>query len=313
MNRNRRRLVRARSGFTLIELLVVIAIIAVLIALLLPAVQQARESARRSQCKNNMKQVALGMHSFHDTYKRLPQAGGNSPAGENPAVRTFYFSWPFHIYPYIEQDALFKLAPKDPLVDITTVPGGAAILAKLDSSPVKSFYCPTRRAVRLYHNDAITDYAGNLGSAVNDGVIVTNSGATMTNFAGVGFQGIRDGTTNTLLLGERRINTRDIDAGTDFYDNEPAVRPADDCDVVRRAQPIGGSWLGPAYDNSVATTAGSGGYFGGGGLCQFGGPHAEGMMAALCDGSVRFLSYQIDVKIFKNACGRKDGQSVTFE
>ncbi len=313
MTRSQRRHLQVRAGFTLIELLVVIAIIAILIALLLPAVQQARESARRSQCKNNMKQVALGMLSFHDTYKRLPQAGGNSPSGENPAVRTFYFSWPFHVYPFIEQGDLFKLAPKDPLVDINTLPNGAAILAKLDTSPIKSFYCPTRRAVRLYHGDAITDYAGNLGSAVNDGVIVTNSGATISSFNGVGFQAIRDGTTNTLLLGERRINTRDIEAGTDFYDNESAVRPADDCDVVRRAQPIGGSWLGPAFDIDVATTAGSGGYFGGGGLCQFGGPHAEGMMAALCDGSVCFLSYTIDVKIFKNACGRNDRQSITFE
>ena len=313
MTRIRQRVVQARTGFTLIELLVVIAIIAVLIALLLPAVQQAREAARRSQCRNNMKQVALAMQSFHDTYKRLPQAGGNSPAGENPAVRTFYFSWPFHIYPFIEQVELFKLVPNDPLVDITTVPNGAAILAKLDKSPIKTFYCPTRRAVRLYHGDAITDYAGNLGSAVNDGVIVTNSGTTISSFNGVGFQGIRDGTSNTLLLGERRINTRDIEAGTDFYDNEPAVRPADDCDVVRRAQPIGGSWLGPAFDNDVATTAGAGGYFGGGGLCQFGGPHEGGMMAAMCDGSVRLLSYQIDVKVFKNVCGRRDGQSINLE
>lgn len=312
MTRFRRRLVQARSGFTLIELLVVIAIIAILIALLLPAVQQARESARRSQCRNNLKQIALGMQTFHDTHKRLPQAGGNSPLGENPAVRTFYFSWPFHIYPFIEQSTLFKLAPKDPLVDINTVPNGAAILAKLDSTPIPSFYCPTRRAVRLYHNDAVTDYAGNLGSAVNDGVIVTNSNTTISTFAGVAFQGIPDGTSNTLMVGERRINSLYIDNGTDFYDNEPAVRPADDCDVVRRAQPVGGSWLGPAFDINIPTTA-VGGYFGGGGLCQFGGPHVEGMTAALCDGSVRFMNYQIDVKVFKNACGRRDGQSISFE
>ena len=70
-----RRIVRRRLGFTLIELLVVIAIIAILIALLLPAVQQAREAARRTQCKNNMKQMGLALHSYHDTFQRFPLPG----------------------------------------------------------------------------------------------------------------------------------------------------------------------------------------------------------------------------------------------
>src|ERR1041384_1561115 len=103
---------RVRRGFTLIELLVVIAIIAVLIGLLLPAVQKVREAAARTQCTNNLKQLALGIHSFHDVNHNYPQGGGD-PGGENPAVRTFYFSWTFHIYPYIEQDNLYKLVPAD--------------------------------------------------------------------------------------------------------------------------------------------------------------------------------------------------------
>lgn len=312
MIRSRTHQNHARSGFTLIELLVVIAIIAILIALLLPAVQQAREAARRSQCKNNVKQIGVAMHTFHDSNKRFPQAGGNSPAGENPAVRTFYFSWPYHIYPFIDRSSLFNLTPKDQLIDITTVSGGAAILSKLDTTLVSTYLCPSRRAMRLYHNSAVTDYAGNLGSNVNDGSIVTNSGSTPTSFVGVGFKDIRDGTAFTLLVAERRINNTDIETGNDCYDNEPAVRPADDCDVVRRAQPIGGTWLGPALDNDISTSA-SCGAFGGSGLCQFGGPHIGGMMSGLCDGSARMINFNVDVRVFRNLCIRNDRQPVNLD
>src|SRR2546425_8728281 len=143
-----------RSAFTLIELLVVIAIIAILIALLVPAVQKVREAAARTQCTNNLKQIGLGIHAFHDANKRFPQGGGD-PGGENPAKRVFYFSWTFHIYPYIEQDVLYKLAPLDAMVDITTIPGGNAVLQKLDTTMVPIFYCPSRRNLQLYHGDAV--------------------------------------------------------------------------------------------------------------------------------------------------------------
>src|SRR5262245_40910625 len=127
-----------RAGFTLIELLVVIAIIAILIGLLVPAVQKVREAAARTQCVNNLKQIGLGFHAYHDVNKRLPQGGGD-PGGENPAVRSFYFSWTFHIYPYIDQAPLYNLAPTDPMAAI-----GSTVLRKLDTSPIPVFYCPTR-------------------------------------------------------------------------------------------------------------------------------------------------------------------------
>lgn len=79
-----------RRGFTLIELLVVIAIIAILIALLLPAVQQAREAARRSTCKNNMKQIGLALHNYHETHNMFPNdVWTNDPGGSNPGARNY--------------------------------------------------------------------------------------------------------------------------------------------------------------------------------------------------------------------------------
>ena len=116
MARKRRRITRSaiwRRGFTLVELLVVIAIIGVLVALLLPAVQSAREAARRMQCSNNLKQIGIAMHNFHDTFGVLPP--GATTNGTSPAARKFNIpggvqhGWGIFIYPFIEQKNLYDL------------------------------------------------------------------------------------------------------------------------------------------------------------------------------------------------------------
>ena len=298
-----------RRAFTLSELLVVIAIIAVLLGLLLPAVQKVREAAARTKCQNNLKQLALGIHGYHDVNNQFPQGGGD-PGAENPAVRLFYFSWTYHMYPYIEQTALHKTVPTtDQFVDINTLAGGSAALNKIDTSPVPIFYCPSRRSVQLYHGDAVTDYAGCSGSNNSDGIININNSPT---YVVTRIATITDGTSNTLMLGERRINIPDINTGNDCYDNEPAVRPANDCDVIRRAQPLNGSWLTPQPDSKNVVSI-SCGEFGGNGWCQFGSSHPNGMTAALGDGSVRYIRFTVTPLNFKNLCVRNDGLVVNMD
>src|SRR3954469_10152229 len=99
-----------RRAFTLIELLVVIAIIAILVALLVPAVQKVRAAAARAQCQNNLKQVALGMHNYHDAYKNLPPGEGPGNPADTITTRRgcCWGTWQTYMLPYLEQQALFQ-------------------------------------------------------------------------------------------------------------------------------------------------------------------------------------------------------------
>lgn len=205
-----------RSGFTLIELLVVIAIIAVLIALLLPAVQQAREAARRSQCKNNLKQVGLALHNFHDTYLRFPPGGANDmqPFG-NASGPSWGSSWKVYILPYIDQ------APVYMRWDLTSGNSGYVNANNLDlvnGLTLGVYACPSSSITPFAWNGRTkmrTSYTGTAG-AYN----VTAGSATNKNPFNVGIQqGCCNGTgsfasENGLLYAGSKTNMRDVTDGT---------------------------------------------------------------------------------------------------
>lgn len=206
---------RRRSGFTLIELLVVIAIIAILIALLLPAVQQAREAARRSTCKNNLKQLAIGLHNYHDTHDVLPFGWDQRGA-----------AWSAMILPAIEQGNLYDTLIFQESGDGNWDSGSANTTAASTYLPV--FNCPSAPLQKHYNFNNIPQrtpgtYLGNAGSessSDDDSTKVSGSKSLEEVIQNgmfyacscVSFRDVKDGTSNTFIIGETQT---DLDFGKD--------------------------------------------------------------------------------------------------
>lgn len=203
-------------GFTLVELLVVIAIIGTLVGLLLPAVQTARESARRSQCTNNMKQVALGLHNFHDAFKALPPSACNSTV--DPRGRASW-SWMLFVLPYIEQATLFDACMNQVTWRMQQPAWMDPAVAAQARAPISPFICPTDTVGLLAPEAKVNSAASWLTFAASKANYLANGGANnvwggstdqqirasqgaFRKVKGATFKDFTDGLSKTFLLGE---------------------------------------------------------------------------------------------------------------
>lgn len=273
-----------RAAFTLIELLVVIAIIAVLIALLLPAVQQAREAARRSQCKNNLKQVGLAMHNYHDTFRSFPPGWIAATRGVGPDVNGGLngFGWGTMILPMMEQAAVYNQFRFElSISDNTGTPSNRSLLA----TSLPTFRCPSDTAPVTWQLEntggtviadvASTNYLALFGLRAIEECYTLPPGQTCTaegiyyHNSRVRMADIVDGSSQTLMVGER------------VHDRFPSTWSGV---IIQGESPIERA-LGHADHTPNAAVHHE----------DFGSRHIGGTHFLMGDGSVRFISENVDL------------------
>jgi len=324
-----------RGGFTLVELLVVIAIIGILISLLLPAVQAAREAARRMQCCNNLKQIALALQSYTASMQTFPPGAVLKP--DYPSYSKWYdpwgdeaamegaglhgTSWMLQILPFIEQGVLYKEW------DFTKNAKDNWAVAEVD---IPAFYCPSRRDGVRRRDETImfegwqnggTDYGGCIGRC-NGWRNQCSAGSVSHRFlygstlfdpekkgifgpnTATAFSDIRDGSSNTIIVGEMQRLVPDA-AATGY-------------DKTNKTSNDGWALAGVAtlFTTAVAGEGGDSGHTGGMNNEFFESPgsqHPGGAQFGLADGSVRFISENIDSIMFSWMGSMADGEVVQFE
>lgn len=310
-----------RRGFTLIELLVVIGVIAILIGLLLPAVQKVREAAARATCTNNLKQMGVALHAYHDTNKRLPPS----------RISDLHGTWAVLILPFLEQDAVYKAW------DLDNIYYFQSPTARLAQIPV--YFCPSRRTIDTDPTSSIKgdeddengnpvglanvpgalgDYAVSNGSdncdgadcigsnplehyyGIHNGAFCSDYAQDFTPLPKISFKSVLDGLSNTIFIGEKHVLLGHFGEGK-FLVYVPSGQdgsiyngdyPMNFCRPAGPSYPIAQS---PLDDN---VDAGFGSYHPG--ICQF----------LFGDGSVHALSNQTDPEIMGLLANIADGRPV---
>ena len=301
-----------RSGFTLIELLVVIAIIAILISLLVPAVQKVREAAARLQCANNLKQIGIASHAFHDSHRFLVP----SWIGDNSLDPDGWASWAVLLLPYLDQG---------PVYDKWDLRYPASKQAPdAYQQQLKVFWCTARPAFVLSKNDfapgggGLADYAGSFGTDAdgaqsNGTVIPTYAPGQSVGVDALGnpivlswrgqvtLAGIGDGSSNTLLFGEKHIRPNSLRGK-----NEDRSVFGGQNNSIRRLAGIGANGdVRPlrAPDDQNGALANT----------SFGGPHPGICQFVFADGTVRGIAITTDLQTLTYLVSRNDGQAVSIE
>ncbi|MCA9007560.1 MAG: DUF1559 domain-containing protein [Planctomycetaceae bacterium] len=306
----------SKRGFTLIELLVVIAIIAILIALLLPAVQQAREAARRSTCKNNMKQLGIALHNYHETHRSFPQMHVEYVRNTNydPAGVESFLPWSVMLLPFMDQAPLYnKINMNAAWRDSSN--SNAVLQPTLVKTPLPTFACPSDPA------DGVNPNIGNFGKSNYVGTYscyrllpgtTTISGVTSAwaNHTARNMKSFRDGMSNVILLGERTTeggyngaiwagahNSQHSTAGYigNWYYHTAVVRTFQGW-TTNSDQALSSYYMINGKNNAGTGVNGWGLSSSHGGGCHF----------LLGDGSVRFISENVNGDTLIFLCGIND-------